>query len=396
MFIVNQIEQVQQLLQKQSIDGWLIYGFSDQNSLGNELLHITQEMHITRRFFYWIPSQGIPVKIYHKIEEKALAHCIGENLEYFSWKELHQNLKQVLKGTLTIAMEYSHQNAIPYVSRVDAGMVELVQSMGAKVVSSASFLQELTCKWDKNHWKSHLDAEKTLLSCMDEAWGLISNALTTNQTITEYDVQQTIFERMQKEACVTEGMPICAVNDHAAMPHYSPEKKGSKVIQKGDLILIDLWAKKKQEQAVFADYTVMAVADSRPTARQEEIFSIVREAQKKAIQFLEMRLAEKRVILGFEVDEVARNVISKKGYGQYFTHRLGHNIHTTTHGPGAQLDSLETLDDRALMACSCFSIEPGIYIPGEIGVRLELNAFISEDGRLHITGRPQDTIQTLL
>ncbi len=390
------ISDAQKHLIEEKIDGWLLYDFSGSNALARDFLNIPPEELTTRRFFYWIPAEGLPIKILHVIEPHVISELPGEVLTYLKWQELESQLGKVLKGAKTVAMEFSPRNAIPYLSKVDAGMVDLVRSFQVEVVSSASFLQYYTCVLNEEQYQLHVEAANMLDRVVAEAWEKIAHALTKGTKINEYQVQQFIAEQLSTRGFTAEAFPIVGVNAHSADPHYEPIKEKSSEIKKGDFVLIDLWCKKKHPKAIYADICRVAVADTQPTEKQKEIFSIVRTAQKAATEFVASRYAKKESIRGCEVDQVSRKIIEEKGYGKYFTHRTGHNIYTKDHGPGAHIDSLETQDVRELIPRTCFSIEPGIYLPGDFGVRLEYDVFLGDQGKIHINGGFQDEILALL
>jgi Xaa-Pro dipeptidase len=392
----EKIRDVQKHLVKEKIDGWLLYDFNGINTLARDFLNILPEELITRRFFYWIPAKGEPVKILHVIEPHVMGDLPGEVLSYLKWQELEAQVGKVLKGSKTVAMEFSPRNAIPYLSKVDAGMVDLVRSFQVEVVSSASFLQYYTCVLDEEQYKLHREAVNLLDQVVGEAWEKISNALCKGIKINEYQVQQFIGEQISNRGFMAEAFPIVAVNAHSADPHYEPSKEGSSEITKGDFVLIDLWCKKKHPKAIYGDICRVAVADTKVTDKQKEIFSIVRTAQKAATEFVTDRYARGESIKGYEVDQVSRKIIEDRGYGKYFTHRTGHNIYTKDHGPGAHIDSLETQDLRELIPHTCFSIEPGIYLPEEFGVRLEYDVFLGDQGKVDVNGGFQDEILILL
>lgn len=385
------IDRLQKLLSEKKIDGWLLYDFRRSNSIAIDFLKIAPDAHLTRRFFYWIPKSGNPVAVVHRIETHILAHLPGEKRVYSSAEELDEALRSILKGVGSVAMEYSHNCNIPTLAKVDAGMVERVQSLGPSVISSGDFLQELLCVWSKEQLELHREAGKVLDRVAEGAWNWIGDKLKKNQPVTEYDVQQFILKEIERAGCVMEGEPICGVNEHSAQPHYAPSKNGSKKIQKGDWILIDLWCKKKVPQSVYADITRVAVA-GEPSEKQQEVFQVVYDAQKAAMEWVAARVGKE--MRGFEVDHVAREVIEKAGFGEYFTHRTGHNIHEEDHGPGANIDGFETHDDRLLIPGTCFSIEPGIYLPGEFGVRLEYDVYLHPT-KIEVNGGIQDLIVTL-
>lgn len=390
---MKKIEEAQKYLKEMKVDGWLLYDFEGNNPLAHRFLEIPHHLITKRRFFYWVPTSGTPVKIVHAIEPHTLDRLPGEKKLFASWQSLHQELRSLLQGKKKVAMEYSPLNAIPYLSKVDAGTVDLIRSFGVEVVSSADFLAHFTAVLDPDQAASQLRAGKVCDSIANGAWKWIRDHL--EQGITEYDVQQKIFSDFQKMNFVSDGLPIVGVNQHSADPHYQPQKETASPIRKGDFILIDLWAKENRENAIFGDITRVGVAAERPTPRQQEIFHIVRTAQKAAYELIRSRFTQKKRIEGWEVDEAARKVIRDAGYGDYFTHRTGHSIEIDLHGSGAHMDNLEMHDVRPLLPGTCFSIEPGIYLPDEFGVRLEYDVYIHLNGAVEISGGEQDEIVCL-
>ncbi len=392
----QRITDVQKHLIQEKIDGWLLFDFLGQNSLARDFLQTPSDHLITRRFFYWIPVRGEPIKLLHVLEPHVLDHLPGKKGHYLKWQELQSSLKEILKDSKKVAMEYSPNNAIPYLSKVDAGMVDLVRSCQVEVVSSGGFLQYYTCILSDGQLKSHLDAAEFLDGTVAKTWEMIAAHIKRSKTINECSVRSFIASEFEKNGYITEGLPICAVNAHSADPHFEPFKNGSSEIKKGDFVLIDLWCKKKAPGSIYGDITRVGFAGLEPTPRHKEIFSIVRNAQRQATEFVKDRWKNKELIRGFEVDQVCRRAIEKAGYGQYFTHRTGHNIYTKNHGPGAHIDSLETNDVRPLVPQTCFSIEPGIYLPGEFGVRCEYDVYLNSDGSIRVTGGSQDAITCFL
>lgn len=391
--ISEKIKSVQKSLTSIACDGWLLYDFRKSNDLALRFLEIPSEKLITRRFFYWIPSKGKAVKIVHRIESKILDHLPGKTIFYSSWHELEKAVKTVLKNSNKVAMEYSPLNAIPYVSKVDAGTVELVRGYGIEVISSANILQAYTSIWTPNQLNMHLAAAEVIEHAVIKAWQLISKHIKNRKKITEFDIQQFLLDEFAKEGCVCDDPPICAVNSHSADPHYCPEKKSASAIKAGDFILIDLWCKQNKPHAVYADITKVGVAASAPKKRQKEIFSIVKQARDAAMNLLKKCLKEKQTLCGWEVDQTCRDVINDAGYGKYFTHRTGHNIGEKDHGDGANIDNFETKDFRELLPGTCFSIEPGIYLPEEFGVRLEHDVYINLNGKdLLVTGLQEEIV----
>lgn len=396
MALSARIPEIQRKLREHHVEGWLLYDFRHTNEIACDFLEINSQEHLTRRLFYWIPAQGLPIQLMHVIEPHKLDHLPGEKKIYASWRMLEAHLQEILKGVTCIAMEYSPRNALPYVSKVDGGTLDLIRSFGVEVVSSAPFLQPYICVWSEAQLDTHREAARVLEATAAKTWSWIGKKLRTGESFSEYDVQHYILSALKAEGCIMEGAPICAVNENSANPHYTPSKTRSKRIQKGDFILIDLWCKKQEKDAVYADIARVAVADSTATERQQEIFNLVRTAQQVATDFIQSRIEAHLLVKGFEVDEVCRNVITAAGYGSFFTHRTGHNIHTNVHGPGAHLDSLETLDDRPLIPQTCYSIEPGVYLTGEFGVRLEYDIYISSKAKIEVIGGIQDSIVTIL
>jgi Xaa-Pro aminopeptidase len=391
----DKLQEIQRSLQTAQLDGWLFYDFRGSNDLACKMLELSSDVFLTRRFFYWIPKEGNPVKILHGIEDHVLNHLPGEVLTYHTWQELESHIATVLKNSRKIAMEYSPRNAIPYVSKIDAGTMDVVRGCGVNVVSSADLLQQYTSVWSIAQLQTHLEAADVLCKTVDAAWKFIGKCLNEGKKITEYDVQQFILAEFEKYGCITAGSPICAVNAHSANPHYYPDKDNAVVIQMGDFILIDLWCKKEVLHAVYADITRVGVAAEKPTERQQAIFDIVKRARDAATEFVKKRFSNKQEVMGWEVDRCCRNVIVESGFGDYFIHRTGHNIDTEDHGGGANIDSLETQDTRHLLPGTCFSIEPGIYLPGEFGVRLEYDVFVHHDGQVQVTGGIQEAITCL-
>jgi Xaa-Pro aminopeptidase len=385
------IPLVQSHLKQNGLDGWLLYDFRRSNRVALDFLKIPKDAHLTRRLFYWIPPEGEPVCIVHAVETHLASHLHGEKRSYASYDQLNHELKKILNGAKKVAMEYSPRCDIPTVSKVDAGMVELIRSIGPQVVSSAFFLQYLMCQWSDQQLQLHREAGHVLDRTAQKCWAFIADKLKKNHPLTEYEVQQFILKEIHTCGCIMDGEPICAVNANSAIPHYAPSAQKSSPIKKGDWILIDLWCKKNLPGAVYADITRVAVAAPAATPRQEEIFQIVRKAQLQATELVKTHIKK---VHGYEVDAAARKVITDAGYGDYFTHRTGHNIHEEAHGPGANIDGFETHDDRLLIPRTCFSIEPGIYLPEEFGVRLEYDVYLHPD-KLEINGGIQDSILKL-
>ena len=383
-------------LAEQKIDGWLLYDFHKSNDLAHRFLEFSPHAKATRRFFYWIPVDGEPIKIVHAIEPHVLDGWPGERRLYASWQSLEEILQSVLKGKKKIAMEYSPRGEIPYVSKVDGGTIDCIRSLGVEVASSAEFLLHFTSVLTPEQILTQKRAARTLLEIVEGAWEQIEQALLEGLPITEREVQKWIEERIGDRRLVMDGAPIVAVGPHSADPHFSTPKEGSSPIRRGDWVLIDLWAKEKAEGAIFGDLTRVAVADHAPTAQQQHIFDVVRGAQKRAIELVRSRFAAGRRLEGWEVDEAARSYVRSEGYGDYFIHRTGHNIEVELHGSGTHMDNLEMHDTRPILPMTCFSIEPGIYLTGEFGVRLETDLIIEADRSVVVSAGEEDVVRCLL
>jgi len=372
------------------LDGWLFYDFRVSDPLAYRVLRLDPTRHVTRRWYYWIPVRGRAVKLMHAIEPHVLKGLPGETRLYAGWEEQQAQLRRLLRNVTHVAMQYSPMNSVPYISRVDAGTVELIRGFGIEVVTSADLVQRFEAVWDDRQLASHKYAAKILRRIVDEAFAHVRRRIAARKTITEYDLQQFIMKRFASHGLVTSSPPIAAVNAHSADPHYGPSPKGSTRIKKGDLVLIDLWAKKPAAGSVYADITWTGFVGNEIPARQREVFTIVLDARNAALNFVRTQVSSGRFPCGWEVDEVCRSVIRKAGYSERFVHRTGHSIGEEVHGNGANIDSFETKDIRRLMPRTCFSIEPGIYLPGEFGIRSELDVYLS-DREAHVFGQPVQT-----
>jgi Xaa-Pro aminopeptidase len=361
------------------IDGWLLFDFRGSNPIALRRMGLSPDTHLTRRLFYWIPTTGTSTKLVHKIEAHHLDHLPGETLTYATWQELDAHLATLLSGAKTIAMEVDPD--IPYISKVDAGTYLRIRRLGVDIVSSASLIQNpLT----ESQLDTHRQAAHHLVETVHRAHLFIRDTLQSGNTLTELDVQEFLLAEFAALDLITDHPPICATGPNSADPHHSPD---SSLIEPGHLVLIDLWGKLNQPDAIFADFTHVAVADKTATSLQQEIFTLVAQARDAALARLQ------KPAQGFELDRAARDVIEKAGYGEFFIHRTGHNISTDLHGPGTHLDDYETHDSRPLQPNTCFSIEPGIYLPGQFGIRLECNVLLTPD--LEVTGAPQKNLPTL-
>ncbi len=392
---MKQFGEIQQALRSANLDGWLLYDFRGLNPIAARLAGLPPEGHFSRRWAYWIPAHGQPAWLLHRIEMGPFRERPERLVGYVSWQELRQALRELLGDARRIAMEYSPENAIPYVSRVDAGTIELLRSLGYDVVSSADLVQLVEARWTPAQLAQHRTTARQLNQIKDEFFAWLSHQLQAGHTPSEVEGQQFVMDRFAALDLVTDHPPIVGVNQHSADPHYAPTVERQLAVTPGDFVLLDLWAKPNQPDGVFADITWTAVAAAQPTAYQKEIFDTVARARDAAVQFIQQRIAAGEPIHGYEVDDACRGVITAAGYGPQFIHRTGHSIDTSTHGNGVNMDNLETEDRRHLIPGIAFSIEPGIYL-AEFGVRSEINVYVG-DGFAEVTTQPvQQEIVTLL
>jgi Xaa-Pro dipeptidase len=390
-----QLNSIQNAIQEFGFDGWLLYDFRGLNVLALRVLGISESEMGSRRFFYFIPAQGDPVKLVHRIESTALDHLLGKKIVYLTWQELHDGLKAMLGGSQQVAMEYSPENANPYISRVDAGTVELVRRFGAEVVSSGNLIQSFEARWTDEQWELHLQADELNRAAFDEAWRLIADRLRSGKSIRETEVQDFVMDYYARHGMTTYHPPIVGVNANSGDPHYSPAHGADSEIKVGDFVLLDMWAKMDVSEGVYSDLTKVGFMGETVPEKYKTVFDIVAAARDAGIDCARCAFAEGRELQGWEVDRATRQVIEDAGYGEYFIHRTGHNIGTETHGNGAHMDDLETKEDRLVLPRTCFSIEPGIYLE-EFGIRSEINVFIDTDAKVHVTGGIQTEVTPVL
>lgn len=384
------LKLIQKELKKAKLDGWLFYDFHNRDHLAYKILGL-ENKHTTRRWFYFIPAKGEPKKLVSAVESTKLDTLPGKKYVYLPYKELHKLLKKILGSEKKIAMQYSPKNNIPYISLVDAGIIELIKSFGIKVVSSANLVSIFEALIDENGYKLHKEAQKDIDEIRRLAFNKIREAINSNQKLSEYELQQFITEKFEERNLITSSPPIVGINDHPADPHFEPKPNGY-YFNEGDTVLIDLWAKKNFPGAIYYDITWVGFVGNNPPEKYIKIFNLVKNARDAAIQFIEKSFQEKKKVYGWQVDDVCRNVIKKGGFGKYFIHRTGHSIGEEVHGNGPNIDNLETKDERELMPGCLFSIEPGIYIPNEMAVRTEVNVFIHSDYTVEVTGEIQNEL----
>jgi Xaa-Pro aminopeptidase len=389
------LDAIQGALQEFGLDGWLLYDFRGSNLPARRVLDLEAKPAGTRRFLYAIPARGAPRKLVHRIEPGALDHLPGERRIYTRWQEWESGVAALVSGLRRVAMEYAARGGNPYVGRVDAGTVELVRSCGPEIVSSGDLVQCFEATWDDDQWRMHRAAEVQTRAAYARAWGLIAERTGAGGTVGEAEVQAAILDHFHEFGLTTYSPPIVGVGPHSGDPHYEPRRDQDTPIRQGDFVLVDLWAKLDQPRAVYSDLTRVGYVGTAVPDRYEEIFRIVARARDAAIERVRAAFASNQALHGWEVDAAARQVIEAAGYGEYFVHRTGHSIGQETHGNGANMDDLETHDERLVLRRTCFSIEPGIYLP-EFGVRSEVNVYIDAAGGVHVTGGLQTRVVPIL
>jgi Xaa-Pro dipeptidase len=388
------IKAIQSEMRDSKIDGWLFYDHHHRDPIAANILGVGRNGMATRRWFYFIPAKGEPRKLVHRIEQGALDGLDGKKLVYSGWEELHKNLPKLLAGSKTIAMQYSPENNIPYIGLVDAGTIELMRKFKKKIVSSANLVQKFEASWSHEQAQGHFEAGRIVDRITREAFARAAEFVKEGKPLTEDQLQQWIVDEFHARGLTSAEPPIVAVQPNNGNPHYAPVAGSSRPIRAGDLLLLDIWAKREIAGSVYYDITWVGYLGNRVPDSYAKIFRIVREARDNAVKFIQEAVAKRREIHGWEVDRVARKTIEKAGYGKYFVHRTGHSIGQEVHGNGANMDGLETRDDRKIVPHTCFSIEPGIYLP-EFGIRSEVNVYVDEK-EARVTGAVQEEILPLL
>lgn len=389
------IAAVQQALGNAGLDGWLFYQFHGQDPTANRILQIAEGRMATRRWFYWVPAHGEPVRLVHAIEAAALDVVPGAKKKYVGWRQMEASLREMLAGVSRVAMQYSPGNAIPYISRVDAGTIELVRACGPEVVSSADLVQVFEAVLDDDQERSHFEVARLLPDIIFEAFGEVAAGVRAGTPRSERDIQQFIMGRFESHGMVTHHPPIVAVDAHAGDPHYEVPDSGSAPIAENSFLLLDIWAKKREPRSIYGDITWTGYVGTSVPATHAKIFDIVRNARVAAQDLVIQAFADRRALRGCEVDDVCRQVVIDAGQAEFFLHRTGHSIGEEVHGDGANIDNLETRDERQLLPRTCFSIEPGIYLDS-FGVRSEVDMYVHADGHAVVTGREQDAVVPIL
>jgi Xaa-Pro aminopeptidase len=387
------LEAIQSALCEAKLDGWLFYDHHRRDAIAYRVLGINPVM-CTRRWYYLIPKAGEPGRLVHRIEAHNLDGLPGTVERYSSWREQREGLSRLLHGKARVAMQYSALNNIPYVGLVDAGTVELVKSCGVEVVSSADLVQQFESCWSEEQWQSHQAAGEVVHKAVRTAFAAIRDAVRDGKEISEYDVQQEMVRVFEANGIIADEPPCVAVNANSANPHYSPSREASLPIHAADFVLLDVWGKQNKPGAVYFDITWTGYVGEKVPEQYTKIFDVVRAARDAAISLVQVSLQAGRTLHGYEVDDVARDVIKLSGYGPFFVHRTGHSIGEDVHGNGANMDNFETHDERRIIPRTCFSIEPGIYLH-DFGVRSEVNVFTGAREAC-VTGEIQTEIVPIL
>lgn len=384
------LSAIQSALRDAGLDAWLFYDHHHRDPIATAILGLPAEGLVSRRWYYVIPAEGEPRKLVHRIEAGKLDSLPGSKGVYSSWQELESGLDAMLRPWRRIAMQYSPRNAIMYVSMVDAGTIEFLRSLGKEIVTSADLVSQFQSVLTQEQIASHYVAQDRLDDILAEGFQLIGSRARAGSPATEYEMMIWFQEAMQRAGLTTDHGPNVSVNENSSDSHYEPLPERSRPIQSGDFLLIDIWARVDQPRSCWYDITWTGVVNREPSDRERTVFAIVRDARDAAVSAVRSAFESRMPIAGYEADDAAREVIRNAGYGAYFTHRTGHNISDVLHGNGAHLDNLETHDVRRILPLTCFSVEPGIYLP-EFGIRSEVNMMTTAENA-KVTGRIQQEL----
>lgn len=379
------LQRIQATLTELKLDAWLLFDFRGSNILARRVLELAPDQMGSRRFLYLVPQKGEPLKLVHRIESGALDHLPGSKTIYLKWQELEAGIKHLVGGHKRVAMEYAPGVSNPYISRVDGGTIEFVRSLGVEVVPSGDLIQAFEATWDDEQAKSHFEAAVHTNSAYEVAWGHIAEQVRSKGFTTEVAVRDAIMAHFAKHNLTTYHPPIVGVGPNGGDPHYETGTGARTEIREGDFVLVDLWAKCDRPRAVYSDLTRTGFVGTSVPDKYTQVFKVVAAARDAAVAAVREAYVAGRPIRGWQVDDACRKVIEDAGYGQYFVHRTGHSIGQEVHGNGANMDNLETREERLVMKNTCFSVEPGIYLP-EFGVRSEINVFVDGTGTVHVTG----------
>ncbi len=389
-----QIDVIQQALREEGLDGWLFFDHHRRDPIAYRVLQFTPSQQVTRRWYYLIPAEGEPRGLAHQIEPGMLDPLPGAKRLYAGWKQQKELLGEMLAGLGRVAMQYSPECAVPYVATVDAGTVELVRGCGVEVASSANLVQLFEARWSDAALASHREAQKRIDAIRQAAFERTGGALRAGREENEYEIQQFILDQFRLNGMTTDHGPIVAVNANASNPHYEPTRTRNAAIRRGDLLLIDLWAKMDRPGAVYYDITWTAYCGGGPPSAMRNVFEIVARARDAGIACVQKAAEGGEALAGYQVDDATRGVIREAGFAEYFFHRTGHSIGEDVHGNGANMDNYETHDARRIIPRTAFSIEPGIYLP-EFGIRSEVNVYRGES-HAEVTGEKQERLLELL
>ena len=387
------LDVIQHELRGAGLDGWLFFDHHQRDPLAYRVLGLDANGHVSRRWYYFVPAQGEPRGMVHRVEPHQLDALPGEKILYSRWQEQETGLRALLGGARRVAMQYSPCCAVPYVANVDAGTIELIRGLGVEVASSAELIQIFEAKWTPAQLELHLEAGRRVDRIREEAFDLIKTSTRSGSPLDEHGVQQFVMQRFEESGMITNHAPIVGANANAAAPHYSPPAHNSAPLSRGDLVLLDLWAKLDEPDAVYYDVTWMAFLGAEVPTPMGQAFATVVAARDAGIRLVRDAATSGRTLRGFEVDDAVSGCIRERGLGDFIRHRTGHNIGREVHGAGANMDNFETHDERRIIPWTCFSIEPGLYFP-DFGVRTEVNVFVEEHGA-RVTGAVQQEIATL-
>jgi Xaa-Pro dipeptidase len=388
------LAQIQNAIREEGLDGWLFFDHHHRDPLAYRILGLHHAGLASRRWYYFIPASGEPRALVHAVEPGALHELPGVKRIYSAWASQHDGLTKLLDGAHRVAMQFSPNCAVPLVSMVDGGTIDLIRSCGVEVATSADLIQRFDARWSSAQLETHLEAGRRIDEIRAAAFAHVGDVLRGGGAIDEFAVKTFILEAFDQAGLTTDHGPVAAVNANISNPHYEPEASGSSPIKRGDVLLMDMWAKRKTPGAVFYDITWVGFCGATPPGEVSKVFTIVRDARNRAYELVRDRVAARQPLRGFEVDDAARNHIDASGYAQYFVHRTGHSIGEDVHGTGANMDNLETHDERKVIPGTCFSVEPGIYLPN-FGIRSEYNVYVSET-EARVTGAVQNELIKVL
>lgn len=383
------IAQIQSELKRQNIEAWLFCDHHHRDPIAYRILGLPESLMVSRRWFYVVPADEEPVKLVHRIEEFHLDSLPGSKLTYAAWQDLGARLQQMVAPFRTIAMQFSPNNLIFTVSLVDGGTIDLIRSLGKEVVSSANLVASCEATWTEEQIESHFAARDSIDKIMAAVWQEIGSRVRNGGT-TEFEIQRWLTEAFERENLTADAPAIVAVNANSSNPHYAPSAEKSSAIRQNDFVLLDVWGKKNTPDSVYYDISWTGFVGKALPARIANIFEIVRKSRDAGIQKVQHGISEGKALAGWEVDKAARDVIVQAGYGSYFNNRTGHSIGTEVHGNGANMDNFEVRDERNVIPNTCFSIEPGIYLP-DFGLRSEINMLVRQNAA-EITGRVQQQV----